>query len=176
MTALVEWDEWNGAVGSESATDKTGGTIRFKTADNAIVDTNDGVQRPPTGRNYSREKWIRTRIQSGTFNEISNIRFGTDGANSLGTGLDIWVAKDATYSTPVVPSNADDPPKHDAVAMVNAFSYTQGVPLTLGAGPYDSTGLPKSVGDFLVLVGEVDSTAGTGSSAVENINFYWDET
>jgi len=173
MAATVKVQEKNGA--GETATDKSSGTIRFKNADDATVDLNDPLVVPTSNREYSYEKWLRFNIASGTFTQITNIIAYTDGSNGFGTGINLWYAADSAYSTPVIPTETNDPPEHDAVAMADAFGLTVGSPLTLGAGPYDSTGLPKDVGDYLVLVMEVETNAGQGTTPTETLTISYDE-
>jgi len=172
MAATVLIREKNGA--GETATNKTSGTVRHKNADNATVDTANPLIKPASGQEYSYEKWLRLNVD-GTFTQVSNLKVYTDGANGLGTGIKLWWAIDATYSTPVIPTESNDPPQHDAIAMTNAFSYTSGSPLSLGAGPFDNTGLPKDIGSYLVSVMEVETTASQGVTPGETITFAWDE-
>ena len=173
MAASVQIREKNGS--GETATDKTSGTVRFKNADNATVDNNDRLVVPATGQEYSYEKWLRMQIgATGPSVDIQNLKFYMDGANSFGTGVKLWAANDATYSTPVIPSEVDPTPKHNAVAMTDAFSYTSASPLSLGAGPYST--INTDMGDYLVLVMEVEPTASPGSLTAETATFSYDET
>lgn len=173
MVATVQIREKNGA--GETATDKTSGTIRMKSADNATVDANDPLVIPATNQNYSYEKWLRAYIgTTGPDNNITNVKFYTDGSNGYGTGVKLWAASDSTYSTPVVPSNTNDPPQHDAVGMTDAFTYTSAAPLTLGAGPYSTTS--TDMADYLVLVMEAEAGATQGNVTAETITFIYDET
>jgi hypothetical protein len=176
MAATVQIREKNGA--GQTATDKTSGTVRFKDADNSTVDLNNPLIVPGSGQEYSFEKWLRLHIASGTFTQISNLRAYTDGSNGYGTGIKLWHALDGTYSTPAVPTESNDPPQHDAVGMTDFFAKTSGSPADLDAintGPFDSTGLPKDIGDYLVLVVEVEPTASQGLKTAETITFAWDE-
>lgn len=171
MAATVSIMELNGAGATETA--KESGTIRYKRADNATVDTSDPLPIPSSARTYSYEKWHRFKITGGTYTEVSNIRWYTDGSNGYVSGVKLWYATDATFSTPADPSTANDPPQHDAVAMTDAFTATSGSPLTLGAGPYTSNGL---AGDNLVTVMEVETTAAaSGSTNSETLTWAYDE-
>lgn len=173
MVATVVLNELNGA--GETKTQKQGGTIRFKNADNATVDLNNPLIVPGAGQEYSFEKWVRAEITGGTFTELSNLRAYSDGANGFGTGVKLWYAVDSAYSTPVVPSEAQDPPQHDAVGMTDFFSATSGAPIDVSvtdAGPWTATG---NIGDYLVLVMEVEPTATQGITPTEALTFAWDE-
>lgn len=176
MAATVLIREKNGA--GQTATDKTSGTVRFKKADNATVDLNNPLVVPTSLTEYSYEKWLRLHISAGTFTQVSNLRVYTDGASGYGTGIKLWVLPIATYATPVIPSTSNDPPQHSAVSFVNAFTYTSGSPLDLDAlntGPFDSTGVPKDIGDYSMWVMEVETTATQGVKTAESLTFSWDE-
>ena len=176
MVATVQIREKNGA--GETATDKTSSTVRCKMADDATVDANNPLVIPASGQNYSYEKWLRLYIgTTGPDTNISNPKFYTDGANGYGTGVKLWVALDGTYSTPVTPSNAQDPPQHDAVAMTNAFTYTSGSPLSIdvtNTGPYSGTS--TDIADYVILVMEAEAGATQGSVTAETITFVYDES
>ena len=115
MAATVEIHELNG--GAETGTNKTGGSIRFKMADNATVDLADPINVPDSGTAYSMQKWLRMNV-SGTYTQISSPRFYTDGGNGFGSGCKMWVKTAAAYATPAVPSTSDDPPHLSGVDMV----------------------------------------------------------
>jgi len=173
MAATVLVREKNGA--GETATDKTSGTVRCKNADNATVDNNNRLIVPASGQEYSFEKWLRMHIGgTGPAVDIQNLEFYMDGANGFGTGVKLWAVNDASYSTPVVPTETDDPPHHDAVDMNDAFGYTSGSPLVLGAGPFST--INTDMGDYLVLVMEIEPTASPGSLTPETATFAYDET
>lgn len=63
MAATVQILEKNGA--GPTTTDKTSGTIRFKNADNATVDTGNPMVKPGAGTDYSFEKWLRLNVTGG---------------------------------------------------------------------------------------------------------------
>lgn len=168
---------------SETPTDKTSGTVRFKNADNATVDLSDPLQVPTSGQEYSVEKWLRANISGGTFTQISNLRAYSDGSNEFGTGVKTWYdtigAFDSTNGG-TVPNEANDPPlgPDDATPMTDWFGTNSGSPADLDAintGPFDSTGLPKDIGDYLVLVMEVEPTASQGVLSTETLTVSWDE-
>ena len=88
MAATVEIHELNGA--GQTATDKTAGSIRFKKTDNSTVDLNDLLSVPTSGTEYSMQKWLRMNVTGGSYTQISNPRFYTDGGNGYGTGCKLW--------------------------------------------------------------------------------------
>jgi hypothetical protein len=163
MAATVQIREKNGA--GETATDKTSGTVRFKNADNATVDTSDPMVIPGSGTDYSYEKWLRFYVSGGTYTEITNIELYTDGANGLGTGVTPYAKTAASYVTPAEATSTS--------GYTALFSYTSGSPLTVGAGPYTSTG---DKGNYVVMMLAVADTAGAGTTASETITWAWDET
>ena len=173
MAATVEIHELNGA--GQTATNKTAGSIRFKKTDDSTVDLNNVLSVPSSGTEYSMQKWLRMNVTGGSYTQITNPVFYTDGGNGFGTGCKLWAKTAAAYATPAIPTTTDDPPHLSGVDMVDAFSYTSGSPLdldALNAGPFTSTG-PK--GDYLVLVFEVEPGASQGLRTGETITIAFDE-
>jgi hypothetical protein len=162
MAATVQIIEKNGAGGTP--TDKTSGQIRFKNADNATVDTANPMVKPGAGTDYSFEKWLRLNVTGGTYTEITNIKAYMDGANGLGTGVTLYAKAVASYATPAEATGT--------AGYTDAFTYTSGSPLSLGAGPYSSTG---EKGDHLVMMLAVGTTASGGITSSEVLTFSYDE-
>lgn len=162
MAATVQIVEKNGAGGTQ--TDKTSGTIRFKNADNSTVDLSNPMVKPASGSDFSFEKWVRFNVSGGTYSQITNIKAYSDGANGLGTGVLLWAKAVTSYSTPAEATAT--------TGYTNFFSYSSGAPLTLGAGPYTSTG---EKADHLVMMCEVASTAAGGLTSSETLTLSWDE-
>ena len=162
MPATVQIIEKNGVGGT--ATDKTSGTVRLKAADNSTVDLVAPIVRPPSGSAWSFEKWLRLNVTGGTYSQITAIRAFTDGSSGLGTGVNLWARAVGTYTTPALGTSSS--------GYANAFTFTTGAPLSLGAGPFTGTG---ERGDHLVLLAEVQSTAAGGLTATENVTIAWDE-
>lgn len=162
MPATVQIIEKNGAGGT--GTDKTSGTIRFKNADNATVDLNNPMVKPPSGTDFSFEKWLRLNVTGGTYTQITSIRAYSDGANGLGTGVGLFAKAVTAYSTPAEATSTS--------GYTSFFTYTSGSPLSLGAGPFTSTG---EKGDHLVMIATVDSTASSGVTPTETLTIAWDE-
>lgn len=161
MAATVTIVEKNGAGGTQ--TDKTGGTIRFKNADNSTVDLNNPMVKPASGSDFSFEKWLRANV-AGTYTQITNLKVYTDGSSGLGTGVNVWGKTVASYATPV-----------EATATTgyeNVFTWTSGAPKSLGVGPFTGTG---EKGDHAVLMCEVTDTASGGLTASETLTMAWDE-
>jgi hypothetical protein len=167
MAATVNIYEWTSA-GVQAI--KTSGTIRFKNANDATVDLNDPLAVPSAGnRDYSFEKWLRLKIDDpGGFAQISNLRAYSDGANNFGAGINAWYAAAGAFMTPVQPDESLDPPR----------SAAAGSPIDLDAlnpGPFTDGSPAEWIGDFLVLVMEVEDTASNGVLPTETLTFAWDE-
>jgi hypothetical protein len=162
MAATVQIVEKNGAGGTQ--TDKTSGTIRFKNADNSTVDTSNPMVKPGAGTDYSFEKWLRMNVSGGTYTEITNVKAYMDGSNGLGTGVALYAKAVASYTTPAEATGT--------AGYTDAFTYTSGSPLTLGAGPYTSTG---EKADHLVMMLTVGTSASGGITPSETLTLAWDE-
>lgn len=162
MPATVQLIEKNGAGGT--ATDKTSGSIRLKNADNSTVDLVNPMVKPASGSDWSFQKWLRMNVTGGAYTQITNIKAYTDGSNGLGTGINLWAKAVASYATPAEETAS--------TGYANAFTYTSGAPLSLGAGPFTSTG---EKGDHLVLALEVTSSAIGGLTPSETLTLGWDE-
>lgn len=162
MAATVQIVEKNTAT--PTVTDKTGGTIRFKNADNATVDILNPMVKPAAGTDYSFEKWLRFNVSGGTYTDISNIMAYSDGANGLGTGIGLYAKAVAAYATPA-----------EATAITgytDFFTYTSGAPLDLGGDGSTGTG---EKGSHLVMIMTVADTAAGGVTPAETLTFKWDE-
>ncbi len=163
MPATVQIIEKTGAEGT--GTDKTSGTIRFKNADNATVDLADPLVVPSTpGWDYSFEKWLRLNVTGGSYSQITNVRAYSDGANGMGTGVEVYAKAEASYATPAEATSTS--------GYTNFFSYTSGSALSLGAGPFTSTG---EKGDHLVMMARVSEAASGGLTPSETLTLAWDE-
>lgn len=174
MPATVLIREKNGA--GETPTDKTSGTIRFKNADDANVNTSDPLVVPGSGQEYSYEKWLQLSFSVAPDTEITDLECYLDGSNDYGTGVKLWYRILGSFSTPGIPTEGNDPPEFPVngtpSAGADAFGLTTGAPGDLGAGPHTGTG---DKGDYLVLVMEVEPTATQGALSAETLTFRYDE-
>jgi len=162
MAATVQILEKNGA--GATTTDKTSGTVRFKNADDSTVDLNDPMVVPGSGTDYSYEKWLIANVSGGSYTQITNLVAYSDGSNGMGTGVGLYAKAVTSYATPAEGTSTS--------GYTDFFSYTSGSPLTLGAGPFTSTG---QKGDHLVMLCTVASTASGGLTASETLTLAWDE-
>ena len=164
MVATVQIVEKNGTAGTN--TQKDSSTVMFKNADNATVDNNNPMVVPAaTGSfDYSYEKWTRLKVTAGTYTNIQNPKFYTDGNNGFGTGVTLWAKAVTTYATPA-----------EATAVTgytDAFTYTSGSALALGTGTYTGTG---EFADHCVMMMRVQGTATQGALTGETGTYSYDE-
>jgi hypothetical protein len=162
VAATVQIIEKNGAGGTP--TDKTSGTIRFKNADNSTVDLVNPMVMPTSGTDFSYEKWLRMNVTGGTYSQITNVRAYSDGGNGLGTGVGLFAKAVASFATPAEATSTS--------GYTDFFTYTSGSSLSLGAGPFTSTG---EKGDHCVMILTVADTASGGLTASETLTMAWDE-
>lgn len=161
MVAVVLIQEKNSA--GETPSDKTSSTIRMKNADDALIDSNNPMVVPGAGSDWSFQKFLRLNF-TGTFTNVSNLVYYTDGSNDFGTGVLLWAQATPTYTTPA---------KETAnTGYLDAFGYTSGAPLSLGAGPFTT---PGDLGDYTKMAMEVQSTATQGALTAESQTWRWDE-
>lgn len=174
MVATVNIVEKNSSAGT--ATTKSGGTIRFKNADDATVDSNNRLVVPTSNTEYSYQKYVRFRIDTAPDVDITNIQAYMDGANGYGTGVKLWYAESTAFTEPATVTETNDPPHYpdgSTVNMSDAFGLTSGSPVTLSTAATSTTG---EVGNHLVFVMEVESSATQGTLTAETLTFSYDET
>ena len=162
MPATVQIVEKNGVGGT--VTDKTSGSIRFKNADNSTVDFVNPLVKPGAGFDFSFEKWLRLNVTGGTYSQITNVGAFSDGANGMGTGVDLFAKAVTTYATPAEATAT--------TGYVDFFTYATGARLSLGAGPFTGTG---EKGDHLVMICRIGTTVAGGLTPSETLNIGWDE-
>jgi hypothetical protein len=162
MVATVQIGEKNGTPGT--FTDKTSGNVRFKNADNATVDLNNPLVVPTAGWDYSYEKWLRTKVTVAPASNISNLKFYSDGANGLGTGVEAYAKAVTTYATPAEATAT--------AGYTNFFTLTSGSALSLGTGTFTGTG---EKGDHAVCMMRITTTATQGLTPSETATLSYDE-
>lgn len=165
MVATVLIREKNGA--GETATDKTSGTIRFKNADNATVDTVNPMVIPGAGSDFSYEKYLRANISVAPATEITNLQAYSDGTSGFGTGVNTWYKTAGAFATPAEATAT--------AGYTDFFTATSGSPIDMDAtntGPFTGTG---DIGDYLIMMLEVASTATQGPLTSENLTLSYDE-
>lgn len=163
MAADVQIHEMTGA---SAGVNKTSSTVRFKSADETSVDTNNRLQIPSSGTSYSYTKTLRFYFATAPSVDIQNLRAYSDGANSFGTGIGVQYTTSGSWAANV---NTD-------IAGTDLFTKTSASPIdmdTINPGPHTGTGYK---GDFLRLQMTVASTASPGTLTAETLTFAYDET
>jgi hypothetical protein len=180
MAATVTIRRWTGTTGAPVKTDITGGNTRASSSDAPTPGTADPVPIPAAGTNYS--FWVSTRLSADSTptGTINNLRWYSDGSNSLGTGITC------------VGNTADVYVQATGVQGTSGDELTTGNHVELAGAPVDvfthSSGSPKSVtgsidnpatgdfGDFFVYQMAVGTTAAAGTSTQEDFTWQYDET
>lgn len=181
MAATVTIRRWTGASGSPTKTDITGINTRANAEDaHSTAGTNNPIQIPGSGTNYS--YWVSTRLSADTSpsGTIDNIRWYSDGSNNFGTGVTCkgnsatsYVQATGTLGTTGTQLTTGNHSGLSA-APVDVFTHTSGSPKSLsGSISNPSTG---DFGDFFVYQIEVGTSAGPGATAQETFTFKYDET
>jgi len=164
-----------------TATDITSINTRANAEDtHTTAGTSNPIQIPASGTNYS--YWVTTRLDatvtpSGT---INNVKWFTDGANGLGTGVTCRVGTATGYvqATGTAGTTGTELTAGNysgfTLGNANAFTYTSGSPLSVtGSISNPSTG---QFGDRVVYQIEVADTAAPGATAAETFTWRFDET
>ena len=167
MSSTIQVHEMSGLT---TGTDKTSGTVRFKNADNATVDTANPLVIPAAGSDFSYTKTLRAYMEAAPVSSVSNLQWYSDGVNGFGTGITVnvknagvnWVAN---YQT-------------EATETADLFSYTSGMPLdgdVADAGPYTPSDDDSYIGDLIVAQMACASTATNGIKPAESLTLAFDE-
>lgn len=182
MAATVKIIRWTGTSGSETKTAIDGTTNRASTSDSASPGTSNPIP-VPTGGSTNYSYWVVTRLSAtvAATTAINNIKWYTDGANSMGTGVSLNVATASAYkqasgsagTTGDLLNSSFYTSALSPTLAGNAFSNTSGSPLSVNGSIGAATG---DFGDFVVYQVAVVSTAGPGVTTAETITFQYDET
>lgn len=167
MVATVQIHEM---TGTSTGVDKTSGTIRFKSSDNTTVDTNNRLQIPAAGDNYSYTKNLRAYMEAPPDTDIQDLEWYSDGSSGFGTGVAVSVKAVGTFTT-----NVDA----QMTGGSDLFGYTSGSPLDgdgNNAGPFDSGDDDTYIGDIILMQMIVSSTATPKTLTPENWTLSYTET
>lgn len=180
MVATVVINEWNG---NSAKTDKTSGTIRFKNADDATVDTNNPLTIPTSGRTYSFEKWAQLAITGTKPSQyINNLKFYTDGANGYDSAsgfVKLWgeVAASGIFRSAAAAANGVAIPLggSGSKTMTNVFVYTSAGALSLSSAVETFSASGTGMGLYMVGVMDIQISATQGTLTAETGTFSYDE-
>ena len=180
----------DGSPGTEQDVDALGPpTLRFKTNDNATIDSNDPVPIPSSGTNYSYWKQVYLFCDTAPDTQVDNVKFYTDGSG-FGTGITLNVgdqfptknsASNAGYevATGTSGTTGDEvTAEHaDISSVTSAFSYTSGSPLSGPTISEDSSIIDavSETTNYLVFQLAVTSSASPGNKSNETLTFQYDE-
>ncbi len=162
--------------------------IRFKTADDFNIDTNDPIPIPASGVKRSFWKSIFLKAIAGPFTQITEVKFFTNGG-SFGTGILTEVADELPNHNSTSTSGyseATGVQGDDGDEMVanyggltgkqDAFGFVSMTPKDVTISETDNK--IQNVGEstnYLVFQMEVDSSAGPGDLPNETWTFQYDE-
>lgn len=167
MSAVIQIHEMSSLT---AGTNKTAGTVRFKDADNATVDSSNVLVVPPTGINYSFTKKIRAFMSTAPNTQISSFRWYSDGSSGYGTGIGVQAKNlgttwGANYKTAMS-------------GGTNYFSLVVGAPMNgsvTHTGPYLPAAQGTYIGDLIELQMSVADTATPGTKPAESLTLAFDE-
>jgi hypothetical protein len=180
MAATVTIRRWTGSGGGPTKTDITGSPTRLSTSDDPNPGSANPIPIPASG--VKRSYWASTRLSADTSpaGTIDNLRWYTDGANGLGTGVTMNGQTATSYvqatGTPGDSGTELTEANHAGLtaAPVNVFTFTEGGPKAVsGDISNPSTG---DFGDFMVFQIEAADTASPGVTPSETFTWKYDET
>jgi hypothetical protein len=166
MAATIEIRSYHGST-PDSGTDKAGGSVGFKAADNDTVDANNPIVIPTADDAFSFLKQFRFYAASTPSNAIGNLKFYMDGSNGYGTGITLQCKQETGYTDPIALGSAD------ATGCTDAFTYTSGSPLAITGSWSSGTG---PFGYYLKVQMKVHHDAVQGTTASEAMSFAYDES
>lgn len=166
--------------------------IRFKTADDPTIDTNNPIPIPASGTKRSFWKNIFLKAVAGPFVKIDEVKFFTNGPG-FGTGITVFIGDEtpvrnsgstAGYdqATGVVGDDGDEmiagrtgiSAKDDAF-VVHTPSTPKDVTISETAPQLSAIGAVGQTTNYIVAQMDVDSTAGPGDLVNEIWTFQYDE-
>jgi hypothetical protein len=167
MAATVQIHEMSALA---TGVDKTSGTVRFKDADNATVDTNNVLVVPAAGSIYSYSKMLRAFIAVVPTVQIGNLRWYVDAACGWVAGCTAQITnKGVTWAANI---------KTAIASSADLWTYVAASPMdgdSVDTGPFLNAGGTVYVGDLLRLQATVASTAVQGSQSAEVLTLAFDE-
>ena len=164
MAATVQIHE---ITNTDTGVDKTSDTVRFKSADETTVDTNNRLTIPGAGTDYSYTKQLRLYVSVAPDVDVSNAQAYSDGSNGFGTGIGVQYDTHTAFQTQ---TDAD-------ISGTDLFTKTSGGAIDMDQ--YNDTEGKADTGyfgDILRLQMTVASTASAGSLSAETLTMSYDES
>lgn len=182
MVATVTIVRWTGVSSGPTKTAIQGTTDRASTSDTQTPGTANPIPVPATsGTNYS--FWVATRLSAtaAAATAINNIKWYSDGTNSMGTGVSLNVATASIYkqASGTTGTTGDQLTSSFYTSSLNpsvatdAFAKTSAAPISVNGSIGTVTG---DISDFVVYQVAVISTAGPGVTTAETLTWTYDET
>ncbi len=190
MSIRFDFGGTDTAPGTEQDVDALGPPrIRFKTADDATIDTANPIPVPGAGTAYSYWKQMYLYCDNPDGNSIDNVKFFSDGTISWGTGVTLMVGdetptknsgSDAGYEvatgTPGTTGDEMVAAHAGLTGSTDAAGLTSGSPLTVSISEAGSViNLAAETSDYVILQTNVATTAGAGLTNTETLTFQYDE-
>lgn len=180
----------DGTPGTNQDTDGLGPpNIRFKTEDDATIDTNNPVPIPAAGTNRSFWKQMYARCDAAPDTQVDNFQLYTDGGG-FGTGITINIGdqfptknsgSNAGYevATGTVGTSGDDVvTNHAGISSVtDLFSFIVSATLS-GPTISEDSNIINAIGEtsnYFILQADVINTATPGNKTDETITLQYDE-
>jgi len=176
MAATVIINRLTGA--GPTLTDITSINTRANAEDaHSTAGTTNSILVPVAGTNYS--YWVVTRLNvtAITAGTVDNVKWYTDGANNLGTGVTMKANQATAYTQATGTAGTTGLQLTvgnyaTVTTPVDAFTFTSGAPLAV-TGTTSATG---GFGNYVVYQIEVGTTALSGATATETLTWKYDDT
>lgn len=164
-------------------------TLRWKTNDNATIDSVDPVPIPAAGTNYSYWKQVYLYCDTAPDTQVDNLKFYTDGGGygtgiTLNVGNEFPVHNNASNAGYEVATGTSGTTGDEVVAahagltgVTDAFTFTSGSPLS-GPTISEDSSIINAIGEtsnYLVFQLAVINTATPGNKTDETLTFQYDE-
>jgi len=189
MDVYFDFGGSDGTPGTEQDTDALGPPrLRFKTADDATIDTNNPIPIPAAGTKYSYWKQIYLYCGTAPSTQVDNVKLYTD-AGGFGTGITVKAGDEFPTKTAALDTGyevATGTPGDTGDEMVAAhagltgstdvFTFTSGAPLSVTIT--EAGNIIDAIGEttnYVCLQMEVGSTASPGDLTDETFTFQYDE-
>jgi hypothetical protein len=190
LSTYVDIGGVNGTPASNNDIDALGPpAMQFRSDDAVTVNATNGVRKPASGTNYSFVKSSYLYCDTAPSLQIDNVNLYSDGANGLGTGVDVVVGdemptknsgSDAGYivATGTIGTTGNEMTTFytGITGVTSIFSYTSGSPksITISEAGSIIDGIGETT-DYVVFQATVADTASIGQTANETGTWEFDE-
>lgn len=188
FNVMFDFGGVNGTPGTQQAVDALGPpNIRFKTADNATIDTVNPCVVPSGADKYSFWKHIYLKCTAAPSIKVDNIKFYTDGSAMSGVttyvGNEMPTKNSGTSSGYAVATGTVDDTGNEMVTShggltgkTDAFTYTSAAPKSITISETSSQiDAQNETTNYLVFQVTIPNTALPGDRANETWTYQYDE-